>query len=119
MAARPNGSAGTHIPPGAQALAEQVRDALLAIAALDKDIAAGRRGFARAVSDEAWVGARFRAADETLARFWAALLADGSVIAAADDAETALRLRARDNDAADTPDLRADVATSYRRAAGY
>ena len=103
----------------AHALADQVRDALLGIVVLDKDIAAGGYGFSRSDSDGAWIAARFRAADETLARFWAAILADGSAMASPDDAESALRVRAQDNADADTPNLRADVATSYRRAAGY
>jgi hypothetical protein len=106
-------------PVAANALADAMRDALLAIVALDEEIAAGRHGFSRSVADDAWITEKFRAADETLARFWAALVADGSVTAASDDAEAALRLRTQDNADADTPDLRADTATSYRRAAGY
>lgn len=106
-------------PPAAQALADQVCDALLAIAVLNREISEGCWGFSRGVPDGAWIATRFRTADETLARFWAAIVADGSGIAAPDDAETALRMRAQDNADADTPDLRADVATSYRRATGY
>ena len=108
-----------HHPVAADALADEVRDALLAIAAMAKEIAGGRHGFGRSVTDETWIAARFRDADETLARFWAAMVADGSVVAAPDDAEAALRLWARGNADSDTPDLRADVATSFRRAAGY
>ena len=117
--APPGDVSATPIVIAAHALADQVRDALLAIAALDSDIADGRHGFSRPLPDDVWIASRFRAADELLACFWAAVLADGSAIAAPDDAETALRVRARHNAEADTPDLRAEVATSYRRAAGY
>ncbi|HEY7382924.1 MAG TPA: hypothetical protein VH743_04570 [Beijerinckiaceae bacterium] len=101
------------------ALADPLRDALLAVAALAKDLACGRHGFSQSMTDDAWIAARFRDADETLARFWAAIVADGCVAADSDDAEAALRRQARSNADADTPNLRADVATSYRRAAGY
>jgi hypothetical protein len=119
MALPGDASATPPIALAPRELADRVRDALLAIVALDKDIAGGRHGFSRAVTDDAWIAARFRAVDQTLARFWAALLADGSAIGAPDDAEAALCVRARDNADTDTPDLRADVATSHRRAAGY